>query len=106
MQRTIEPSEQALMIAARNGERDYFNYEIEDWGHDGYMVSHKKDKGRAYFVDLSDASCQCPAFEKMGICKHLWIVGETLRIDEMANESDLNWEAIPGEYASPDYRRF
>lgn len=106
MKHTAEPQEWAIALSAKNGERDYFKYTVELFTRETYIVTHKEDKNRMYWVDLEDGSCDCPFCEAQGVCKHLWVVGETLRVEEMAKENDLNWEARADEYASPEYRRF
>jgi hypothetical protein len=47
-----------------------------------FFVEHKSDPARCYLNDTRRGTCQCPAFEKGGDCKHRHFLNEWRDVEE------------------------
>jgi len=54
-----------------------------------YTVIHNADTRRCYSVDLHARTCDCPACEKEGYCKHCAMV----QLEEVVRERHEQWKA-------------
>ena len=83
-----KPTAAAIETAINNGEKMFGHYDFtaSNRTKGRFFVEHKNDTQRAYLVDTRPGhrNCECPQFEREGVCKHQWFVDENLRIAEEA----------------------
>ena len=54
-----------------------------------YTVTCKSEPRRSYSVDLSARTCDCPAFDREGFCKHCAMC----QLEETVRERHEQWKA-------------
>ncbi len=87
----MNPTAAAIETAARNAMRDASKYTLDHFATDLWMVQRKGDPSRTYsvVVDRDGMNCDCPAWQRSGVCKHEKMVADELaiRAEEAAEEA-------------------
>lgn len=87
------PTPSAIDTAIRNADRDAAKYEVEYFAANCWFVTRKGDLTRMYWVDATERTCDCPAFERSGCCKHQKMVDDVIEIEREAAEFEVRAEA-------------
>lgn len=91
-------SSSAVETAIRNAARDAAKYEVEHFAAGYWFVTRIGDVSRMYWVDTNEGTCDCPAFERSGCCKHQKMVADVIDLERQEAEYEERYAAM-GESA-------